>query len=78
LFVDSASQRSLEEAAKVLATLDHKLRTVNAQNSRFEAQGWIERSQRRLLLRVIFENGVVITVVTVMVTSKLEKYGVTL
>ena len=60
-----------------LVTLDHPLRTVNAQNSRFEAQGWIERSQKRMLLRVVCENGVVVTVVTVMATSKFEKYGVT-
>ena len=62
---------------EVLSTLDHPLRTVNAENSRFEAQGWIERSQKRMLLRVICENGVVVTVVTVMSTSKFEKYGVT-
>ena len=62
---------------EVLSTLDHSLRTVNAQNSRFEVQGWIERSQKRMLLRVVCENGVVVTVVTVMATSKFEKYGVT-
>ena len=62
---------------EVLSTLDHPLRTVNAQNSRFEVQGWIERSQKRMLLRVVCENGVVVTVVTVMATSKFEKYGVT-
>ena len=60
---------------EVLSTLDHPLRTVNAENSRFEAQGWIERSQKRMLLRVIYENGLVVTVVTVMATSKFEKYG---
>ncbi len=27
---------------EVLSTLDHPLRTVNAEISRFEAQGWIE------------------------------------
>lgn len=60
---------------EVLSTLDHPLRTVNAENSRFEAQGWIERSQKRMLLRVICENGAIVTVVTVMATSKFEKYG---
>ena len=58
---------------EVLSTLDHPLRTVNAENSRFEAQGWIERSQKRMLLRVICENGAIVTVVTAMATSKFEK-----
>ena len=52
------------------------LRILEAQNDRFEAQGWIERAQKRLLLRVICENGLVVTVITVMATSKFEKYGV--
>ena len=60
---------------EVLSTLDHPLRTVNAENSRFEAQGWIERSQKRMLLRVICENGAIVTVVAAMATSKFEKYG---
>ena len=62
---------------EVLSTLDHPLRTVNAENSRFEAQGWIERSQKRMLLRVICENGVVVTAVSVMQISKVEKNGIT-
>ena len=62
---------------EVLSTLDRPLRTVNAENSRFEAQGWIERSQKRMLLRVICENGVVVIAVSVTSPSKLEKYGVT-
>jgi hypothetical protein len=41
-----------------------------------QAQGWIERAETRLLLRVICEHGVVVTVVTVMATSKFEKYVV--
>ena len=61
---------------EVISTLDHPLRIVNAKNGRFEAHGWIERSQKRMLLRVICENGVVVTVITVMATSKFEKYGV--
>ena len=59
---------------EVLSILYHPLRTVNAENSRFEAQGWIERSQKRMLLRVIYEDGLVVTVVTLMATSKFEKY----
>jgi hypothetical protein len=80
-FTQHALTRMVERGIsrdEVVTTLDHPLRTVNAQNSRFEAQGWIERSPRRLLLRVICEDGVVVTVVTVMATSKFEKYGVTL
>lgn len=62
---------------EVLVTLDRPLRIVNAQNDRFEAQGWIDRAQKRMLLRVICENGLIVTGVTVMATSKFEKYGVT-
>ena len=79
-FTQHALARMVERGIsrdEVLSTLDHPLRTVNAQNSRFEAQGWIERSQKRMLLRVVCENGEVVTVVTVMATSKFEKYGVT-
>ena len=79
-FTQHALARMVERGIsrdEVLSTLDHPLRTVNAQNSRFEVQGWIERSQKRMLLRVVCENGVVVTVVTVMATSKFEKYGVT-
>lgn len=61
---------------EVLNTLAHPLRTVEAENERFEAQGWIDRANKRMLLRVISEHGVVITVVTVMATSRFEKYGV--
>jgi hypothetical protein len=62
---------------EVPSTLLHPLRSVNAQNERFETQGWIERAQKRMLLRVICDKGVVVTVVTVMATSKFDKYGVT-
>ena len=61
---------------EVLSILDHSLRTVNAENSRFEAQGWVERSQKRMLLQVICENGVVVAAVSVMQISKLEKNGI--
>lgn len=62
---------------EVLLALDRPLRTVKAQNNRFESQSWIERSQKRMLLRVICETGAVVTVVTVMATTKFERYGVT-
>jgi hypothetical protein len=61
---------------EVLHTLAHPLRTVSAENERVESQGWIDRPNKRMLLRVICEHGVVVTVVTVMATSKFEKYGV--
>jgi hypothetical protein len=52
------------------------LRIVPAHNSRTEHQGWIERNNKRQLLRVLTEGHVVVLVVTVMATSKFEKYGV--
>ena len=61
---------------EVLATLDNPVRVVPAQGGRLEAQGWIERGSKRLLLRVIYEGAWVISVVTVMATSRVEKYGV--
>ncbi len=61
---------------EVLSTLAHPLRTVASQNDRLETQGWIERSGQPQLLRVICEHGVVVSVITVMATSKFEKYGV--
>ena len=78
-FTQHALDRMVERGIttdEVLFTLDHPLRILDAQNDRFEAQGWIERAQKRLLLMVICENGVVVTVITVMATSKFEKYGV--
>lgn len=36
----------------------------------------IQRNGGRLLLRVICEQGVVVTVITVMATNKFSKYGV--
>jgi hypothetical protein len=62
--------------AEVEQTTNAPLRTVAAQNGREEAQGWIERSGKRQLLRVITEGDLVVLVVTVMATSKFEKYGV--
>lgn len=64
--------------AEVEATLANPLRTVPAQNGRTESQGWIERLGKRQLLRVVTEADVVVLVITVMATSKFEKYGVTL
>ncbi len=69
------AERGISQA-EVLATLAQPIRTVDADNGRKEAQGWIERSGKRQLLRVIYEGNVVVMVVTVMATSKFEKYGV--
>jgi len=68
-------ERGISEA-EVLYTLAAPILTVEAQNGRVEARGWIGRNGRRLLLRVICEQGVVVTVITVMATSKCIKYGV--
>ena len=51
------------------------MRTVAANHGRVESQGWIERAGKRQLLRVVTEGSVVVLVVTVMATSKFEKYG---
>ena len=62
--------------AEVMDTLAKPLRTLEAQNGRTEAHGWIQRADKRQLLRVLYEGDVVVMVVTVMATSKFEKYGV--
>ncbi len=61
---------------EVLDTLAHPIQTIEADQRRVESQGWIERAGKRLLLRVLCEQWVVVTVVTVIATSKFEKYGV--
>ena len=53
------------------------VRTIPAQNSLLEAQGRIDRVGKRLLLRVIYKGTLVVSVITVMATSKFEKYGAT-
>ena len=35
----------------------------------------VERGGKSMLLRVILERGAVITIITVVATSKIEKYG---
>jgi Domain of unknown function (DUF4258) len=61
---------------EVEATLKNPLRQLPASHGRIESQGFIERSGNKQLLRVISEGDVVVLVVTVMATSKFEKYGV--
>jgi len=79
-FTQHALTRMLERGIsreEVLATLAQPLMVVLAQGDRKEARGWIERSSRRMLLRVIYQDDIVLTVITVLATSKFEKYGVT-
>lgn len=63
--------------AEVESTLAAPLRTVLANKGRLESQGFIECAGKRQLLRVLTEGEVVVLVITVMATSKYEKYGVT-
>ncbi len=63
--------------AEVVEVLLHPREKVVANEDRFEARGLIERNGRIMLLRVIYEHGAVVTVITVVSTSKLAKYGVT-
>jgi len=78
-FTQHALARMVERGisrAEVLATLAQPLRTIDAQNDRLEAQGWLDRAGKRQLLRVLYDGDVVLMVITVMATSKFEKYGV--
>ena len=63
--------------AEVESTLANPIRTLPANHGRTESQGWIERAGKQQLLRVLAEGDVVVLVITVMATSKFEKYGVT-
>jgi hypothetical protein len=62
--------------AEVEATLANPLRRIDAHRGRTEAQGFIERQGKQQLLRVLSEGQVVVLVITVLATSKFEKYGV--
>jgi len=61
---------------EVEATLANPVRRVDANRGRTESQGFIERAGNKQLLRVLSEGQVVVLVITVMATSKFEKYGV--
>ena len=63
---------------EVEATVKNPIRQIPVSHGRIESQGFIERSGNKQLLRVISEGDVVVLVVTVMATSKFEKYGVSL
>ena len=61
---------------EVEATLAAPERSLPAAGGRMEFQGFIDRAGKRQLMRVLVEGSVVVLVITVMATSKLEKYGV--
>jgi hypothetical protein len=58
------------------AILKNPTRQIPADHGRIESQGFIERFGNKQLLRVISQGDVVVLVVTVMATSKFQKYGV--
>ena len=66
------SRKEVEE------TLNNPLRQVPVDRGRIESQGFIERAGNKQLLRVISEGQVVVLVITVVATSKFDKYGVSL
>jgi len=61
---------------EVEAALAHPISSKLVQNGRQESQFWIFRSGQKKLLRVISEGDPDILIITAMVTSKFEKYGV--
>ena len=61
---------------EVEETLANPVRRVEVNRGRTESQGFIERAGKKQLLRVLSEGQVVVLVITVMATSKFEKYGV--
>lgn len=69
------AERGISEE-EVEATLANPVRRVDANRGRTESQGFIERAGKKQLLRVLSEGQVVVLVITVVATSKFEKYGV--
>ena len=64
--------------AQVESVVRNPWRCLPAQQGRDEVQGLFERGSKPMLLRVILERGEVISVITVIATSRLSKYGVDL
>ena len=62
---------------EVIGVLTNPREVVTANEERFEARGLIQRDARMMLLRVIYEHGEIVSVIIVVATSKLTKYGVT-
>ena len=61
---------------EVEATLANPIQRIAANRGRVESRGFIERAGAKQLLRVISEGQTVVMVITVIATSKFEKYGV--
>ena len=57
--------------AEVVEVLMHPHEKIVANEDRFEARGLIGRGGKIMLLRVIYNHGAVVTVITVVATSKL-------
>jgi hypothetical protein len=79
-FTSHALMRMVERGvskAEVVDVLMHPREKVVANDDRYEARGLLERGGKMMLLRVIYEHGAVVSVITVVATSKLAKYGVT-
>ena len=79
-FTSHALMRMVERGvskAEVVEVLLHPREKIVANEDRFEARGLIVRGGKIMLLRVIYDHGAVVTVITVVATSKLAKYGVT-
>jgi uncharacterized membrane protein YdbT with pleckstrin-like domain len=79
----SFSQHALTRMAErniskdeVIAVLTHPREVIESSEERFEARGLIQRGERQMLLRVIYAHGAILTVITVVATSQLAKYGV--
>jgi len=62
---------------EVEATLANPTQRIAASHSRVESRGFIERAGSKQLLRVISEGQTVVLVITVIATSKFQKFGVT-
>ena len=62
---------------EVEATLANPIQRIDANHGRIESRGFIERAGSKQLLRVVSEGQKVVLVITVIATSKFEKYGVT-
>jgi hypothetical protein len=57
--------------------LTNHIQRIAANHGHVESRGFIERAGSKQLLRELSEGQTVVLVITVIVTSKFEKYGVT-
>jgi hypothetical protein len=56
--------------------LKNPVQLLDAKEGSKEARGWLKQDGKRLLLRLIHGDKVVVMVITVTATRKLAKYGV--